>query len=110
MKFSFLCLSFIKDSIYTANYEFDKYYENMTIQIYWKKSTTKKWKFFDKNSDIFFYFCPKYRLWVPVRTAIGEAVLTSTHGLFLSRNKKNNVYPVNPIFTIYVGLKGTKLK
>ena len=30
------CLSFntIKDSIYTANYEFDKHYENITIQIY----------------------------------------------------------------------------
>ena len=27
-------------------------YENMPIQIYWN-FTTKKWKFSDKNSDIF---------------------------------------------------------
>ena len=25
--------------------------------------TTKKWKFSDKNSDIFSYFCSKHRLW-----------------------------------------------
>ena len=31
--------------------------------------TTKNWKFSDKNSDIFSYFCSKHRLWVLVRTA-----------------------------------------
>ena len=41
MKFSCLNLKTINDSIYTANYEFDKNYANMTIQIYWKKFTTK---------------------------------------------------------------------
>ena len=30
---------------------------------------TKKWKFSDKNSDIFSYFCWKHTLWVLVRTA-----------------------------------------
>ena len=27
----------MKDSIYTANYEFDKHYGNITIPTYWKK-------------------------------------------------------------------------
>ena len=52
---SCLRLNFIKDSIYSANYEFHKHYENMTIQIHWKKFTTKKWKFSDKNSDFFLF-------------------------------------------------------
>ena len=33
-----------------------------------KTFTTKNWKFSDKNSDIFSYFCSKHRLWVLVRT------------------------------------------
>ena len=43
-----------------------------------------------------------YRLWV-----LAEAVLTRTHNLcFLSRNKKNNVYPCKPQFYyIKVGFK-----
>ena len=35
--------------------EYTIYYENKPIQIYWKIST-KKWKFSDKNSDVFFFF------------------------------------------------------
>ena len=40
-----------------------------------------------------------------------EAVLTSTHiSMFLSRNKKNNVYPCKPQFyCIKVGFKGVKI-
>ena len=38
---------------------------------------------------------------------LDEVVLTSTHNLFLSRNKKNNVYPCKPQFYyIKVGFKG----
>ena len=46
-----------------------------------------------------------------VGTPLGEAVLTSTHNLcFLSRNKKNNVYPCKPQFYyINVGFKESKL-
>ena len=36
---------------------------------YTEKNTTKKWKFSDKKTDIFSYFCSKHRLWVLVRTA-----------------------------------------
>ena len=45
--------------------------------------TTKKWKFSDKNS---------------------EAVLTSTRNLFLSRNKKNNIYPCKPVWRYKSGI------
>ena len=39
-----------------------------------------------------------------------EAVLTNTHNVFLSSNKKNNVYPCKPQFYyIDVGFKGSKL-
>ena len=115
LKCSCLSLNTIKDSIYMANYKLDKHYENITIQIYWKNFTTKKWKCSYKNSDFFFffffsYFCPKHGLWIPVRTAISEAVLMSTHNLFLSWNKKNNVYPCKPQFYyMKVEFKGVKI-
>ena len=39
-----------------ANYEFDKHYENITIQIYWKKRLPLKNGIFPiKKSDIFFH-------------------------------------------------------
>ena len=57
-----------------------KYLENFTI---------KKWKFSDEKFWYFSYFCSKHR--------------------FLSRNKKNNVYPCKPQFYyIKVGFKGVK--
>ena len=41
---------------------------------------------------------------------LNEAVLTSTHNLFLSRNKENNVYPCKPHFYyIKVVFKGVKI-
>ena len=42
---------------------------------------------------------------------LGKAVLTSTHNLFMSRNKKSiTVYPCNPQFYfIKVGFKGSNL-
>ena len=55
MEVSCLSLNTIKQSIYTANYEFDKHYKNITIQIYWKQITTKKWKFSDKKFWYFFF-------------------------------------------------------
>ena len=86
---------------------------------------SKHCKFSDKKLWYFSYFCSKHRLWVLVRTAL--AVLTSTHNLcfwaerrggsneypqsmFLSRNKKNNVYPGKPQFySINVGFKGVNI-
>ena len=37
MNFSCLSLNFIKDSIYMANYKFDKHYENMTMWTPWEE-------------------------------------------------------------------------
>ena len=62
--------------------------------------TTKKGKFSDKNSDNFHISAQN----------IDEAVLTSTHKLCFSRNKKNNVYPCKPQFYyIKVEFKGVKI-
>ena len=88
-----------------------KYTENFTI---------KKWKFSDKNSDIFSYFCWKHNLWVLVRTAstkrlneyrLDEAVLTSTHNLcFWAEIRKIMYIPCKPQFYyIKVGFKGVKI-
>ena len=53
-------------------------------------------KFSDKNSDIF-HISAQNRMWVLVRT------------MFLSGNKKNNVYPYKPQFCyIKMGFKGFK--
>ena len=73
------------------------------------KISLPKTKFSDKNSDIFHISAQnidcEYSLEPP-----REAVLTSTHNLFLIRNKKNNVYPCKPQFYyVKVGFKGVKL-
>ena len=68
---------------------------------YIENFTTKNWKFSDKNSDIFHISAQKHRLWVLVRTA---------ESMFLSRNKKNNVYHRKPQFYyIKVEFKGVKI-
>ena len=59
----------------------------------------KKRKFSDKNSDIFSYFCSKnidcwYSLEPPRRGGSNEY----PQSMFLSRNKKNNVYPCKSQF------------
>ena len=64
----------------------------MPIQIYWK-FYLQKWKFSDKKFWYVSYFCSKHRLWVLV--------------MFLSRNKKNNVYLCKPKFYyIKMGFEG----
>ena len=58
--------------------------------------TTKKWKFSDKNSDIFHVSAQNidcgYSLEPPCRGGSNEY----PQFMFLSRNKKHNVTPVNP--------------
>ena len=87
---------------------------NKPIQIYWKFYNQKKWKFSDKNSDIFLISAQKHRLWVLVRTASPRrfknrcvySLEPSRRGgsneypqsMFLSRNKKSNVYHCKPHF------------
>ena len=79
-----------------------KYIENVT---------TKSRKFSDRNSDIFFSISAQnidcgYSLEPPRRGGSNEY----PQSMFLSRNKKNNVYPCKPQFYyIKVGFKGVKI-
>ena len=69
------------------------HYENTPIQIY-RKSPPKTENFQVKNSDIFHIF----------------TLNIDPQSMFLSRNKKNNVYPCKPQFYyIKVGFKGVKI-
>ena len=67
---------------------------------YTENFITKKGKFSDKKNLIFFIFLLKtdcgYTLEPPRRGGSNEY----PQSMFLSRKKKNNVYPVNPSFTI----------
>ena len=74
---------------------------------YIENFTTKNWKFSDKNSDIFYISAQNidcvYSIEPPRRGGSNEY----PQSMFLSRNKKNNVYPCKPQFYyIKVGFKG----
>ena len=96
------CLKCLK-SVITKTRLF-KYIENFT---------TKTRKFSDRNSDIFFFFSISaqnidcgYSIEPPRRGGSNEY----PQSMFLSRNKKNNVYPCKPQFYfIKVGFKGIKI-
>ena len=82
----------------------------MPIQIYWKFYNQKLWKFSDKNSDIFHISAQNidcgYSLEPPRRGSSNEY----PESMFLSRNKKDNVYPCKPQFYyIKVWFKGVKI-
>ena len=73
---------------------------------YTENFTTKKWKFSDKNSDIFHISAQNidcgYSLELPQWGSSNEY----PQSMFLSRNKNNNVYPCKPQFyDIKVGFK-----
>ena len=77
---------------------------------YIENFTTKNWKFSDKNSDIFHSSAQnidcEYSLELPHRGNSNEY----PQFMFLSRNKKNNVYPCKPQFYyIKVGFKEVKI-
>ena len=86
------------------------HYENMPIQIYRKFHLQKLKNIQIKNSDIFHISYQNidcvYSLEPPRRGGSNEYPLL----MFLSRNKKNNVYPSKPQFYfIKVGFKGVKI-
>ena len=77
---------------------------------YIEKFTINNWKFSDKNSDVFHISAQNidcgYSLEPPRRGGSNEY----PQSMFLSRNKKNNVYPCEPQFYyIKVGFKGVKI-
>ena len=80
--------------------------KNMPIQIYWN-FTTKNENFQIKNSDIFHISAQNidyvYSLEPPRRGGSNEY----PQSMFLSRSKKNNVYPYKPQFYyVELGFKG----
>ena len=87
------------------------HYENMPIQIYWKFYNQKKGeKIRKKNSDIFHISAQNidcgYSLEPPRQGGSNEY----PQSMFLSRNKKNNIYPCKPQFYyIKVGFEGVKI-
>ena len=89
-----------------------QYITKTSLFKYIENFTTKKWKFSDKNSDIFHISAQKHRLWGLVRTASACQGISNEYPQFmvLSRNKKNNVYPCKPQFYyIKVGFKGVNI-
>ena len=75
-----------------------------------KISSPKNWKFLNKNSDIFYISAQNidcgHSLEPPRRGGSHEY----PQSMFLSRNKKNNVYPCKPHFYyIKVGFKGVQI-
>ena len=87
------------------------HYENMPIQIYRKFHLQKKPENFQiKNSDIFYISAQNidcgYSLEPPQRGNSNEY----PPSMFLSRNKKNNVYPCkSQFYYIKVGFKGVNI-
>ena len=81
----------------------------MSIQIFWKFHH-QKLKVSDKNSDIFHISALNvncgYSLELPRRCGSNE----DPQSIFLSKNKKNNVYPCKPQFYhLKAGFKGVKI-
>ena len=88
---------------------FTFHYENMPIQIYWKFYHQKSENFQIKKLVILHISAQNidcgYLLEPPQRGGSNEY----PQSMFLSRNKKNNVYPCKPqCYYIKVGFKGVK--
>ena len=67
---------------------------------YIENFTTKNWKFSDKNSDIFHISAQNIqcKLWALVEPPHQGGSNEYPKSMFLSRNKKNTVYPCKPQF------------
>ena len=91
-------------------YSLKVHYENTPIQIYWNFLPSKNENFQIKNSDIFHISAQKHRLWYSLEPPRRGGSNEYPQYMFLSRNKKNNVYPLKPQFYyIKVGFKGVKI-
>ena len=83
------------------------HYENIPIQIYWKFYNQKR-KFSDKkSSDILHNSAQNIDCGYPLEPPRRGGSTEYPQSMFLSRNKKINVYPCKPQFYfIKVGFKG----
>ena len=81
--------------------------------------TTKNWKFSDKKSDIFHISAQNIDCWYSLELLRRGGSNENPQSMFLSRNKKDNVYPCKPQFyyikvarahkLLEVGFKGVKI-
>ena len=72
--------------------------------------STKIWKFSDKKFDIFKISAKNIDYWYSLDPPRRGGSNEYPQSMFLSRNKKNNVYPYQPQFYyIKVGFKGVKI-
>ena len=72
--------------------------------------TTKNWKFSDKNSDIFHISAQNIDCGNSLESPRWGGSNECPQSMFLSRNKKNIVYPCKPQFYyVKVGFKGVKI-
>ena len=95
-------LQSLKDLSQSLNHfkETHFHYENVPIQIHWKFYHQKMAIFQIKNSDIFHISAQNIDCGYPLSNEYPQS-------MFLSRIKKNNVYPCKPQFYyIKVGFKG----
>ena len=88
----------------------DSHYENTPIQIYWKFYNQKKENFQIKKSDIFHISAQNIDCGYSLELSRWVGSNEHPQSMFLSRNKKNNIYPCKPQFYyIKVGLMGVKI-
>ena len=77
---------------------------------YIENFTTKNWKVSDKNFDIFHISAQNIGCGYSLEPFRQSGSNEYPQSIFLSRNKKNNVYPCKPQFYyIKVGFKGVKI-
>ena len=77
---------------------------------YIENFTAKNWKFSDKISDIFHISAQNIDCGYSLEPPRPGGSNGYTQSMFLSRNKKNNVYPCKlQFYFIKVGFKGVKI-
>ena len=77
---------------------------------YTENFTTKNWKFPDKNSDFFYISAQNIDCGYLLELPRWGSSNKYSQSMFLSRNKKNNIYPCEPQFYyIKVGFKGVSI-
>ena len=83
------------------------HYENTPIQIYRKFHLQNSEHFQKKNSDIFHISAENIDCGYPLEPPRRGGSNEYPQSMFLSRNKKNNIYPSKPQFYyIKVGFRG----
>ena len=82
----------------------------MPIQTYWNFYHQNNENFHCKNSDIFYFSAQNIDCGYPLEPPRWGGSNEYPQSMFLSKNKKNNVYPCKPQFYyIKVGFRGDNI-